>query len=258
MRSTVQGRSREQLLEREEDAVRRNGHSFDRVTKRMAVEVTNFRKEMADVRIRVGLGGEVTRASEGAQVILGEPRRDDWQQQNLFGHALNPHSEVMWELALEPGETRTVELDFVLYVALSRGPGEASHRRERAGWSRPRRRSSARPSADFLARNPKRGACVCLATTPLSGAGGGRGRGSPSGERSAHAPGAGYTLIETLMVVRHSQHRGPDDVLRDLRGDARLRAHRSCHRRFLPGALGRRAPAPGHPRHGGSPPRSRS
>ena len=112
----VQGRSREQQLQREEDAVRRNGHSYDRVTKRMTVEVTNFRTETAELHIQVGLGGEVTRASEGAQVVLGEPRGEDWQQQHQFGHALNPHSEVLWELTLDPGETRMVELDFVLYV----------------------------------------------------------------------------------------------------------------------------------------------
>ena len=112
----VRGSYAESQLAREENAVRRNGHSYDRITKRLELTVTNHRTEPAQTQVSVGLGGDVTRASEGGEVVRGEPQSGDWMQRNLFDHALNPHSDVTWELELAPGETQTLELEFVLYA----------------------------------------------------------------------------------------------------------------------------------------------
>jgi hypothetical protein len=110
----VQGRVDERELERRPNAVNVGGHMFTLVRKRIDVTVTNRRQERSDVRISVATGGRASAASEGGRVVLDDFHPEDWPD---GGHAVNNHSDVTWDVALEPGKTATFtcEVEFLLY-----------------------------------------------------------------------------------------------------------------------------------------------
>ena len=104
----------EEILARDENVVSRNGHSYDRITKRMKITVQSYREVASRTRVGISMGGEVFSASDDGRILLGEPNRDDWSNNNLFNHALNPHSNVTFEVDLEAGESHTFEIEFTL------------------------------------------------------------------------------------------------------------------------------------------------
>jgi len=112
----VRGTWSEEQVGRQENAAVRNNHSFTRITKRLTLKVKNHRSEAARTRVQVELGGRVYSVGEGGSIVHGEPRASDWEDRNLFDHALNPHADVSFEAELKPGEERAFTVEFELYV----------------------------------------------------------------------------------------------------------------------------------------------
>jgi hypothetical protein len=94
--------------------VRINEYEYTQVTKKGTVTVTNFRKEKGIMRVSVSTGGQVSDVSDGGKAVLNDFRPGDWQEAPY--HHINNHSEVNWELTLDPGQTKTVTYTVSFYV----------------------------------------------------------------------------------------------------------------------------------------------
>ncbi|MFO0932582.1 MAG: hypothetical protein U1E39_07720 [Planctomycetota bacterium] len=98
---------------REPNAYQLYGNSLTKTLKAGTLTVTNRRREPAEMRLSLSMGGRVETASDGGKVILNEGRRDDWQEWPWWwwGTVAN-HSDVSWSLTLAPGETKTLSVTF--------------------------------------------------------------------------------------------------------------------------------------------------
>ncbi|MCC6546048.1 hypothetical protein IT570_02680 [Candidatus Sumerlaeota bacterium] len=102
----VRGEFRDEESARKQSAFQRNGAEYDRITKRGTITLTNYRKEESKVQVNVSVGGKVTTTSDGGTIRLNDYRAGDWGENQ--GIAANQHSDVHWELALQPGEKKEI------------------------------------------------------------------------------------------------------------------------------------------------------
>jgi hypothetical protein len=96
---------REEETRREPNSVVWRGDAYAKVTKTGTITITSHRKEASTVRVRLRVGGKVEEGSDGARIEVDDFRRADWGDDTYYWR-LNNHSEVTWDLTLEPGETR--------------------------------------------------------------------------------------------------------------------------------------------------------
>lgn len=111
----VQSSYKEEELDRVPNAVVWHGNAYARVKKRATITLSSFRSVNSDVRIRLSTGGKVTAASDGGEVKINDYNPADWGEHRL-DYRMNNHSDVSWNLTLEPGQTRTLTLEFEMYV----------------------------------------------------------------------------------------------------------------------------------------------
>jgi hypothetical protein len=104
----------EEELSRKPNALRVDGYDYTLVRKKGALTVSSFRKERSILRLSVGAGGKVTEASDGGTIRVNDFRADDWRDAGQLH--VNNHSDVTWEIELEPGQTRTVSYTVSFYV----------------------------------------------------------------------------------------------------------------------------------------------
>ena len=111
----VRGQYEERQVSIEPGATEWNGYSYARVTKRGLLRVTNYEKEAVSMRLRASSGGRVI-GSEGSPVVaLREFDPRDWQNSG-YDNRLNAHSELTWNLTLEPGATREVWYEVEMFL----------------------------------------------------------------------------------------------------------------------------------------------
>jgi hypothetical protein len=76
------------------------------------LSLTNRVGERIELRARIGLGGRVSIVEGEAAVFASPGRDDDWtgEEQSYwrFWRDSNPHSEIEWKIAIEPGATVTL------------------------------------------------------------------------------------------------------------------------------------------------------
>jgi hypothetical protein len=108
------GGLQEEELSRLANALNWNGTSMALLKKKGTVTIHNYRAEKSESRITVSLGGRAEKASDGGKIQLNDFRPDDWSA-NDYG-AVNNHSDVTWEVSLEPGQSRTFTYEASLYV----------------------------------------------------------------------------------------------------------------------------------------------
>lgn len=96
----------ETMTEHTPGKYRQDGVDFAIVKKDGAVTVTNHERFRVPMRVSIGTGGKVEKASDGAKVSLDDLHSDDWSASPVA--RVNQHSDVVWEFELAPGETRTV------------------------------------------------------------------------------------------------------------------------------------------------------
>jgi len=74
--------------------------------------LTNRVGERIELRARIGLGGRVSIVEGEAEVFASPGRNDDWtgEEQTYwrFWRDSNPHSEIEWKIAIEPGASATL------------------------------------------------------------------------------------------------------------------------------------------------------
>jgi hypothetical protein len=103
----------EEELSRQANARRWNGSELTLVRKKATITVRNLRKEAAQTRVAVALGGKAEVVSDGGRIQLNDYRSEDWKDGG--SHRFNNHSDLAWEFALEAGATRVLTCEFTYY-----------------------------------------------------------------------------------------------------------------------------------------------
>ncbi len=107
----VRGSLQETELERESSALRWAGSTFARIKKQGTVTVTNFTKQSIRMRITAHVPGKAAAVSDEGALTLDDYHADGWYRN---GYGVNNHSELSWDVELEPGQTikRTYTVEF--------------------------------------------------------------------------------------------------------------------------------------------------
>ena len=99
---------------RKHDAIVFGGNSYAKITKKGTITITSFRKEKSVMRVSLGTGGRVEEASDDGKVKINDHLVSDWQEYSY--HMANPHSDISWDLTLEPGVTKTLTYTVSVYT----------------------------------------------------------------------------------------------------------------------------------------------
>ena len=93
-------------ISREQNIQRRRNYQYDLVTVEGTLKVKNYKSKEVRLNIRKNLRGEViSQTDEGKSTKLGEAIQTD-----------NPMSRLTWEVALKPGEDRTITYRYKVWV----------------------------------------------------------------------------------------------------------------------------------------------
>lgn len=77
--------------------------------------MTNYRKETAPVQVMVSFGGVADSASDEGKIAINDYDPEDWDQGSGYPGA-NNHSEIAWQVNLEPGQSKTLTYKSHLFV----------------------------------------------------------------------------------------------------------------------------------------------
>ena len=110
----LRGSCDEVEAERKNNALRVEGYDYAQITKKGTITLTSFRKEKSDMRITLSAGGKVTAASDDGKIQINDYRTDDWDEPTFM--RVNNHSDVSWEVSLDPGQTKKITYEVTFYV----------------------------------------------------------------------------------------------------------------------------------------------
>jgi len=110
----IAGTFKETEVERQANALNWNGYQFAKVSKKGTVALVNRRNEASRVCVSLSMGGRVKGASAEGAVIIDAGRGEDFE--DSYNTNVNNHSDVQWELDLKPGETRTLEVEYDVFL----------------------------------------------------------------------------------------------------------------------------------------------
>ncbi len=103
----LRGTLAEEEIGREPNVLRWGDHSYSRIRKKGTVTLTSFRETKSRARVAVSLPGKADKISGDGKLRIDDFHTSDWQSGGFWQ---NNHSELIWELELEPG--KTVELTY--------------------------------------------------------------------------------------------------------------------------------------------------
>lgn len=109
----LRGELSEEEIERQPNALQWGGHSYSLIRKKGTITVTSHRDKASEMRIVARMAGKVTQAGADATVRVDDYHPADWQHGVVWQ---NNHSEVVWNLALEPGESKALSYEVMFYV----------------------------------------------------------------------------------------------------------------------------------------------
>jgi hypothetical protein len=66
------------------------------------------------MKVSLATGGKVEEASHDAKVRINDFASGDWQESGY--HTVNNHSDLTWDLSLEPGKTITLTYTVTFYI----------------------------------------------------------------------------------------------------------------------------------------------
>ncbi len=104
----------EEETARKPNAMQIDGTNYTLITKKGTISVTNYRKEKSVMRISLATGGRVEHASDDGKVKMNDFTSADWQESGY--HTLNNHSDVTWDLNIDPGQTKTLTYSVSFYT----------------------------------------------------------------------------------------------------------------------------------------------
>lgn len=110
----IAGTYKETELERQPNALNWNGYQFAKVSKKGTVTLVNRRADPSRVCVSVSMGGRAKSAGAEGAIIVDAGRGEDFE--DSYNTNVNNHSDVQWELELKPGETRTLEVEYDVFL----------------------------------------------------------------------------------------------------------------------------------------------
>lgn len=103
-------------LERTPGATSVNFHSYTRLRRRVSVTVRNNSDKPATVEVKLGAGGKADMPTDGGRVVTSDFRASDWSYSPGDTSSLNSHSDVRWDVTLQPGEEKAVSARFTYFA----------------------------------------------------------------------------------------------------------------------------------------------
>ncbi|HLU38230.1 MAG TPA: hypothetical protein VK081_02520, partial [Planctomycetota bacterium] len=110
----VRGTYEEEQTAVQPNALTWNRSVYARVTLRGKARVANHERHAVDVRVRASVGGRVLQADGDAKVVLRGHDPADWQGAS-FDARPNGHSDVTWNVRLEPGAEQELTFEFEVF-----------------------------------------------------------------------------------------------------------------------------------------------
>jgi hypothetical protein len=104
----------EEEVSRKHNAINIGNTDYMLVTKKGTVSVTNYRKEKSVMRISLSTGGRVEQVSDEGKVKTNDFAGTDWQESGY--HMINNHSDVTWDLSIDPGQTKVITYTVSFYT----------------------------------------------------------------------------------------------------------------------------------------------
>ena len=92
----------EEELSRDIDHLRWNGNNYSLIRKRGTLRINNSQTNVIELRVRLGTGGKVTQVSDDGTHRVDDFHAADWGDRG-YHWRLNQHSDIAWDLTLEPG-----------------------------------------------------------------------------------------------------------------------------------------------------------
>jgi hypothetical protein len=110
----LRGSIDEQEISRKPNALRYNSTDYTQITKKGTITINSFRNEKSQMRISFGTAGVVSKVSDDGQIKLNDGRGDDWDSSDYA--RLNNHTDVTWDVTIEPGEKKTITYEVSFYT----------------------------------------------------------------------------------------------------------------------------------------------
>jgi len=110
----LRGTTDEEEIERHANALRVDGNDYALIKKKGTINLTSYRKEKSLMRITLCTGGKVESASDDGKIKLNDFRPEDWDESGWMRP--NNHSDVVWEVDLESGKSKTLTYTISSYV----------------------------------------------------------------------------------------------------------------------------------------------
>jgi hypothetical protein len=112
----------EKELERRPNALHYRDHDFTLVRSQGTFTLTNRKDEAIEMRVRLAAPGRVTQASDDAEIRIRDFDLQDWLRfeggpwYSRFAARASGHSDVEWNLTLQPGETQSLTYECEYYI----------------------------------------------------------------------------------------------------------------------------------------------
>ena len=91
--------------------------SYHHISKTGTVFVHNKTNKPATITVNMSCGGNVTRATDDGAITHTPYQRADWGRDYGYYHpSLNRHSDVQWEIELDPSDSKVLEVDIEYYA----------------------------------------------------------------------------------------------------------------------------------------------
>ncbi len=103
----------EEEIERQPNALKWNGNSYSLIRKKGTITLTSFRKTKSDMRITLSLPGKASNVSNKGNLRIDDFHTDGWRDGYFWQ---NNHSDLFWELELDPGKTIELTYHVSFYV----------------------------------------------------------------------------------------------------------------------------------------------
>lgn len=91
-----------------------NGNAYTLIHVKGSATLTNNRAEPATMRIRVDTGGKALSVTDDGKCVVKPFRPEDWGGYR-WDYRLNTHSQTTWNVSLNPGESKTVSVEYEYY-----------------------------------------------------------------------------------------------------------------------------------------------
>lgn len=109
----LRGTLHEEEVERKANALRWGSHSYSLIRKKGTITLTSFRQAKSNMRVTVSLPGKAGEVSGDGTARIDDFHPTDWHSGGFWQ---NNHSELVWELELDPGKTVKLTYHVSFYV----------------------------------------------------------------------------------------------------------------------------------------------